>query len=360
MQSRRTYTRVSFSDPVRVHLPSRETIVSTLASNLSRGGIFLRFDDPFPKGQKLSLEFNTFQGPVKIKKGEVAWTQIRDPADSGGVSAVPGMGIRFLKLSERARARIGHFVDERIRRQQVRIEDKRINYKAAALPLTDIVEDRNEARRASSAYIIVSRSIKEKATPTPTIQAPKKPFPLTRLLLVSNGVVSTLIVAALIVLFLTWPATVPPPAIEVSPPPKPEPAVAAVAVVPEQPAPTAERSGAAPVGVPKDDTLRVGPPVFMETSGGWIVKLESSAPANIYHFTLEDPPRLVVLFQKTKYSGEQYQIEPELPAVAGVRVQEQVGYTRFIFDFAGWTIPEHTVVKGDNSAQIFFSMDSIK
>jgi hypothetical protein len=72
---------------------------------------------------------------------------------------------------------------------------------------------------------------------------------------------------------------------------------------------------------------------------------------------MEDPPRLVVLFQKAKYSGEQHQIVPELPAVAGVRVQEQAGYTRFVFDFAGWSVPEHTVVKGDSSAEIFFSVD---
>ena len=88
MQSRRAYTRVSFSDPVRVHLPNRDTIVSTLASNLSRGGIFLRFDQPFPRGQKLSLEFNTFRGPVKIKKGEVAWTKTRNPAGASGVGTL--------------------------------------------------------------------------------------------------------------------------------------------------------------------------------------------------------------------------------------------------------------------------------
>ena len=350
MLSRRAYTRVSFSDPVRVHLPSRDTIVSTIASNLSRGGIFLRFDDPFPKGQRLSLEFNTLRGPVKIKKGEVAWTQVRDPAGASGVSAVPGMGIRFVKLSERARNRIGHFVDEMIRRQQVRIEDKRVNYKAAALPLTDIVEDRNEARRASSAYIIVSRAVREKATPTPIIQEPKRPFPLTRLLLTANGVVSALIVAALITLLAILPATAPPPAEESSPPPRPEPVSAAAPVVIYEPAP-------APAA---KRPLEVGPPAFTETSGGWIVKLQSSAPANIYHFTLEDPPRLVVLFQKAGYSGEQREFIPDLPSVAGVRVLEQLGYTRFIFDFAGWTIPEHTVIKSNDSAQIFFSTDIAK
>lgn len=77
MQSRRAYTRVSFSDPVRVHLPSRETVVSTLVSNLSCGGIFLRLDRPFPEGQTLSLEFNTLRGGVipghtVIKAGDSA------------------------------------------------------------------------------------------------------------------------------------------------------------------------------------------------------------------------------------------------------------------------------------------------
>ena len=346
MHSRRAYTRVSFSDPVRVHLPSRDTIVSTLASNLSRGGVFLRFDQPFPKGQTLSLEFNTLRGPVVINQGQVTWTKIRAPIESGGVGAVPGMGIRFVKMSQEARVRIGHFVDEMIRRQQVRIEDKRINYKSASAPLTDIVEDRNEARRMSSAYLIVSGSIKGKVTPTPAAP-PAKPFPLTKLLLISNGVVSALIVAALIVLFLTRPATVPPLGEDLSPPPQPEPvAAAAIKAEPirtERPAP-----------IPVDKPLQVGPPTFVETSGGWIVRIESSASANIYHFTLEDPPRLMVLFQKTTYSGEELQIEPEIPSVAGVRVQDQLGYTRFIFDFAGWTIPEHTVVKGEDSVQVFF------
>jgi len=353
MQSRRAYTRVSFSDPVRVHLPSRDTVVSTLASNLSRGGIFLRFDQPFPKGQELSLEFNTFMGPVKIKKGEVAWTQTRNPAGASGVSAVPGMGVRFMKLSEQSKARIGHFVDEMIRRQQVRIEEKRINYRVASLPLGDIVEDRNEARRASSAYIIVSRAVREKATPTPTpiptIQAAKKPFPLTKLLLAANGVVSALIAAALIVLLLTRPATVPPSQPVVAPPHQARPAAVAVPAPAEQPEP-------APLGT----RPRVGPPVFLKTSGGWTVKLEASAPAEIYHFTLEDPPRLVVLFRKTAYTGEIREMVPEAPDIAGVLVQEQMSYTRFTFEFAGWTVPGHTVVKGDASAQIFFSMDSAK
>ena len=65
----------------------------------------------------------------------------------------------------------------------------------------------------------------------------------------------------------------------------------------------------------------------------------------------------MVLFQKTTYTGEQHQIEPQVPSIAGVRVQDQLGYTRFTFDFTGWTIPEHTVIKGADSAQIVFSMD---
>jgi len=355
MQSRRAYTRVSFSDPVRVHLPSRDTIVSTLASNLSRGGIFLRFDQPFPEGQELSLEFKTFKGPVKINKGEVTWTQTRNPAGASGVSAVPGMGIRFLKLSDQARTRIGHFVDEMIRRQQVRIEDKRINYKVASLPLGDIVEDRNQARRASSAYIIVSRAAGEKATltptptPTPTIQEAKKPFPLTRLLLIANGAVSVLTVAALIVLLSIQPSTVLPPQQSIAEPPEAGPAVAAAPVVTRQAEPA-----------PPETKPSVGPPVFVEASGGWIARLESSATAEIYHFTLEDPPRLVVLFRRTAYTGEAHELLPEAPEIAGVLVQEQMGYTRFTFEFAGESVPEHTVVKGDASVQIFFSMDTAK
>lgn len=354
MHSRRAYTRVSFSDPVRVHLPSRDTVVSTLASNLSRGGIFLRLDQPFTKGQTLALEFNTFQGPVKINKGEVTWTKVRAPIESGGVGAVPGMGIRFVKISEEARQRIGHFVDEMIRRQQVRIEDKRTSYKAESQPLTDIVEDRNDARRLSSAYIIVSRSAKdttprpvvEKATPVPAARA--TPFPLTRLLLILNGTVSALIMAAVAVLLLTRPATIPAPEIQPYAPPPPEP-VAAAAVT--------AKAVEHPVPVPVDDAPRVGPPVFVETSGGWIVTVAATAPANIYHFTLDDPPRLVVLFQKTTYTGEQHRIEPQVPSMADVLVQDQLGYTRFTFNFTGWTIPEHTVIKGADSAQIVFSMD---
>ena len=356
MHSRRAYTRVSFSDPVRVHLPSRDTVVSTLASNLSRGGIFLRLDQPFPKGQTLSLEFSTFQGPVVIKKGEITWTKVRAPIESGGVSAVPGMGVRFVKISEEARQRIGHFVDEMIRRQQVRIEDKRTNYKAKSQPLTDIVEDRNEARRLSSAYIIVSRSAKnttprpvaEKATPVPT--TPATPFPLTRLLLILNGAVSALIMAAVVVLLLSRPTNIPTSGEKLGIPAPAEPtAVAALAVE--------TVSAVQTVPVPKDEAPRVGPPMFVETSGGWIVTVAASAPANIYHFTLDDPPRLVVLFQKTTYTGEQHRIEPQVPSIAGVRVQDQLGYTRFTFDFTGWTIPEHTVIKGADNAQIVFSMD---
>jgi hypothetical protein len=356
MQSRRAYTRVSFSDPVRVHLPSRETVVSTLASNLSRGGIFLRSDRPFLQGQTLSLEFNTFMGPVVVSEGEVTWTKIRPPIEPGGVGAVPGMGIRFVKMPEESRSRIGHFVDEMIRQQQVRIEKKRTGYKTHSPSLADIVEDRNEARRLSSAYIIVSRSVKEAipgpadentAAPAPAVRA--TPLHFTRLLLILNGAVLSLIAVALAILLLSGPATAPPPGESPGALETPEPGSAAGPTPAKQPAPA-----------PQGESPRVGPPVFAETSGGWIMTLQASAPADIYHFTLDDPPSLVVLFRKTTYTGGKNPIQPRIPVVAGVHVQDQLGYTRFTIDFAGWTIPGHTIVKSESSAEIFFSMDTAK
>jgi molecular chaperone DnaK len=72
------------------------------ASNVSRGGIFIRTREPRPVGTLVTFELRLAGGEAVVKgQGVVRWIQPENPAAHPPVA--PGMGVQFLELDERSR-----------------------------------------------------------------------------------------------------------------------------------------------------------------------------------------------------------------------------------------------------------------
>jgi len=96
---KRRHRRVDYFRPVKVVVPEDSTAIDVFSSNLSRGGIFLRANQPLPEGQKVTLDIETDKGQVKVDEGEVKWSKEFEPIDLDG--RPPGMGVEFTKMSPR-------------------------------------------------------------------------------------------------------------------------------------------------------------------------------------------------------------------------------------------------------------------
>jgi molecular chaperone DnaK len=113
--SKRVAPRVDFFNRVHVLVPDDNTSIDVFASNVSRGGMFLRSNRPLPKGKKITLEFETKNGPVRVDESEVVWNKPFDPINVDGKS--PGMGVQFRNVSSDARQKIESFITESLEEQ---------------------------------------------------------------------------------------------------------------------------------------------------------------------------------------------------------------------------------------------------
>jgi molecular chaperone DnaK len=79
-----------------------DEFVEKFASNISRGGIFIRTRDPKPVGTVLTFELRLHGGEAVVKgHGVVRWVQAESPG--AHPPAAPGMGVQFLDLDARSR-----------------------------------------------------------------------------------------------------------------------------------------------------------------------------------------------------------------------------------------------------------------
>lgn len=106
-EDKRGMPRVDFFDKVKVQEKSGRS-QELFASNISQGGIFLRTNRPFPRGQKITLEFRTPRGEVKVEEAEVMWTKPFDPISLDGTPA--GMGIQFTQVPADSSSRIADLI----------------------------------------------------------------------------------------------------------------------------------------------------------------------------------------------------------------------------------------------------------
>src|SRR5882762_6575680 len=86
------------------------------ASDVSRGGIFVHSRQPFAVGTQLRLDLQLLDGtPLIVGEGTVFWTREPDPAKP---STVPGMGVRFSKLSGQSQQVIELVLSQRTGRER--------------------------------------------------------------------------------------------------------------------------------------------------------------------------------------------------------------------------------------------------
>ena len=100
---------MEFINRIRVELVDEHKAFHVFSTSLGREGMFLRSNDPLPLGKKVSLEFDTPQGTVRVDEGEVSWVKPPEPINTDGVPA--GMDIAFCRMTSAARALIDALVD---------------------------------------------------------------------------------------------------------------------------------------------------------------------------------------------------------------------------------------------------------
>jgi uncharacterized protein (TIGR02266 family) len=97
---------------VEVGLHTETNFYTGLTQDISAGGVFVATDQIRPVGELITLRFSLPDCPTPIvAHAEVRWTRDADPLSEPDVT--PGMGLRFLELSEEARAAINRFTTQR-------------------------------------------------------------------------------------------------------------------------------------------------------------------------------------------------------------------------------------------------------
>jgi uncharacterized protein (TIGR02266 family) len=338
-QHTRADPRVDFFGRVRVIERGRERCLNCRAENISRGGIYICGTQVLSKGTRIALEVETKRhGPLWVEAGEVVWSK---PVQRAGVPIPPGMGVRFIAMSARSRK----LIDEEI--TLIRTRRSRPGHLRRLTPVTP------DPIRVETQDIIPIRSKRY----------------LLQLLI---AIVAGLVVGAFSVSII----------MQKQPAPTEPPGIVQAKVVPTAPKPrpvkkkvAAERSGAAPVGVPVPARVpvpeakvelpvvafkavegppQVGRPEFRKTPKGWRMVLEASAPVKIKHFKLKNPPRLAVDLYKTDYTGGKKRMSSPAGFISRVRVGEQPGFVRFVLDFKGKRVPRHRVTKDNGRAVVSF------
>jgi uncharacterized protein (TIGR02266 family) len=108
------------SDPTylrfRFNSETVEQFADRYAADVSRGGIFIRSRRPSPVGTRLKLDLQLQNGaPVIVGEGTVFWTREPDASKPG---SVPGMGIRFNKLTAASQQLIEQVLTQRSNRDR--------------------------------------------------------------------------------------------------------------------------------------------------------------------------------------------------------------------------------------------------
>ena len=97
---------------VRLSYGSVEEFVERFATNLSRGGVFIRTRSPKPPGTQVAFELKLANGETVVKGlGSVLWSRQEDPHATPPVA--PGMGVQFTELDDPSRAIIERVMERR-------------------------------------------------------------------------------------------------------------------------------------------------------------------------------------------------------------------------------------------------------
>lgn len=73
-----------------------EEFITEYVSDISRTGVFIRSDDPLPRGTKVDLKFTVIDEDFETIEGVGEVTRTVAP----GTSEAPGMGVVFIELTK--------------------------------------------------------------------------------------------------------------------------------------------------------------------------------------------------------------------------------------------------------------------
>ena len=108
-ENRRVHPR--FEYVVEVTLQSEHNFFTGFTENISEGGVFIATYSLRPIGTLLQFSFTLPDAPEPIEAtGEVRWLREHDPVR---MDSPPGIGVRFVELSEADKARVQAFVRQR-------------------------------------------------------------------------------------------------------------------------------------------------------------------------------------------------------------------------------------------------------
>lgn len=99
-QERRSSSR--FDKVFPVYLTSQQGICRGIARNISEGGMFIETRDPHPLGGQLTVSFTDDNAGVELAVlGEVRFQCVLEYGGKAGISALRGMGVRFVEFLPR-------------------------------------------------------------------------------------------------------------------------------------------------------------------------------------------------------------------------------------------------------------------
>lgn len=86
-----------------------EEFISEYVSDISQSGVFIRSDDPLPRGTKVDLRFTVIDEDMETIEGIGEVTRVVPP---GGAKA-PGMGVVFLELTTTSQRLVSRLLTRR-------------------------------------------------------------------------------------------------------------------------------------------------------------------------------------------------------------------------------------------------------
>jgi uncharacterized protein (TIGR02266 family) len=111
-KERRVHPRKDVSLRVRVKADNVDDFVDQFAHNISKGGLFLRSQKPYPVNTELQFEIQLKDGSSVLRgKGKVTWSQ--PPAGPGEKQRTCGMGVKFMGLDAESRALVMRILEHK-------------------------------------------------------------------------------------------------------------------------------------------------------------------------------------------------------------------------------------------------------
>jgi uncharacterized protein (TIGR02266 family) len=255
-KERRVHPRKDVSLRVRVKADNVDDFVEQFAHNISKGGLFLRSQKPYPVDTELHFEIQLKGGSSVMRgKGKVTWSQ--PPAGPGEKQRNCGMGVKFIGLDASSKALVERILEHK--------EEVQSPPEPAPSPAEDVEEGPTvEVELTPPEQVpVVPAPAKPEPDPVEQRATPAPPFwrrvPLRIWLLLGGAALGALVV----LLFLSLPtkevtAVAPPEKepvsekIEPPAPPAPEPVDPPVAEpAAEEPAETIKEAEIVPLPVEK-------------------------------------------------------------------------------------------------------------